>query len=74
MQSKTARPMRRSVNLANLGLLEFRLARGMGAGQKNYVTEEQVEECHLRGIEVRPHLLSLKVLWWPVAVKEFGLE
>jgi hypothetical protein len=33
MQSKTARTMQGSVNLANLGLLEFRLAWGLGAGQ-----------------------------------------
>jgi hypothetical protein len=32
MQSKTARTMQGSVNLANLGLLEFRLAWGLGAG------------------------------------------
>ena len=28
--------MRGSVNLANLGLLEFRLVRGVGAGQRNH--------------------------------------
>jgi len=32
--SKTARTMKGSVNLANLGLLEFRLVRGLGAGQQ----------------------------------------
>jgi hypothetical protein len=32
MQSKTARTMQGSVNLANLGLLKFRLVREMGAG------------------------------------------
>jgi hypothetical protein len=30
MQSMRSRPMQGSVNLANLGLQEFRLARGMG--------------------------------------------
>ena len=34
MQSKTARTMQGSVNLANLGLLEFRLAWGLGAGHR----------------------------------------
>jgi hypothetical protein len=33
MQSKAARPIQGSVNLANLGLQEFRLVRGLGAGQ-----------------------------------------
>jgi hypothetical protein len=36
MQSKSARPMQKSVNRANLGLLEFRLAREVGAGQRRW--------------------------------------
>ena len=41
--------MRRSVNLANLGLLEFRLVRELGAGQPEHKnTIKIILECDLR--------------------------
>jgi putative transposase len=51
MQCKPARPVQGSVNLANLGLLEFSLVRGLGAG---HTIQNWAEEWGIRFEYIQP--------------------